>query len=107
MPRDNHKRSRNVFIKEAKKLKQSEFLRWFEMTKTLNQNLNNYAKVIHNLPVLYLMGRQDHLFVNDAINMVKMEKNGQLEIIENCGHIVNIEQAELFNKKAIQFLLGN
>ena len=107
MPRDNHKRSRNIFIKEAKKLKQSEFLRWFEMTKTLNQNLNNYAKVIHNQPVLYLMGRQDHLFVNDAIDMVKMEKNGQLEIIENCGHIVNIEQAELFNKKAIQFLLRN
>jgi pimeloyl-ACP methyl ester carboxylesterase len=107
MPRDNHKKSRNVFIQEAKKLKQTEFLRWFEMTKTLNQNLKSYAKVIHNLPVLYLMGRQDHLFVNDAIEMVKKEKNGQLEIIENCGHIVNIEQAELFNTKAIYFLREN
>ena len=53
------------------------------------------------------MGRQDHLFVDDAVEMVKMEKNGQLEIIENCGHIVNIEQAELFNTKAIYFLREN
>ena len=107
MPRDNHKKSRNVFIKEAKKLKQTEFLRWFRMTKTLNENLKNYARKIHNFPVLYLMGRQDHLFVDDAVEMVKMEKNGQLEIIENCGHIVNIEQAELFNTKAIYFLREN
>ena len=104
MPRNNHKKSRNIFIQEAKKLKQTEFLRWFRMTKTLNENLKNYARKIHNFPVLYLMGRQDHLFVDDAIEMVKMEKNGQLEIIENCGHIVNIEQAELFNAKAIHFL---
>ena len=107
MPRDNHKKSRNVFIKEAKKLKQTEFLRWFRMTKTLNENLKNYARKIHNFPVLYLMGRQDHLFVDDAIEMVQKEKNGQLEIIENCGHIVNIEQAELFNTKAIYFLREN
>jgi pimeloyl-ACP methyl ester carboxylesterase len=106
MPRYNHKKSRNVFIKEAKKLKQTEFLRWFKMTKTLNKNLKNYASKIHNFPVLYLMGRQDHLFVDDAIEMVKMEKNGQIEIIENCGHIVNIEQAEQFNTKAIHFLRG-
>jgi pimeloyl-ACP methyl ester carboxylesterase len=106
MPRYNHKKSRNIFIKEAKKLKQTEFLRWFRMTKTLNESLKNYASKIHNFPVLYLMGRQDHLFVDDAIEMVKMEKNGQIEIIENCGHIVNIEQAELFNSKAIHFLRG-
>ena len=106
MPRYNHKKSRNVFIKEAKKMKQTEFLRWFKMTKTLNKNLKNYASKIHNFPVLYLMGRQDHLFVDDAIEMVKMEKNGQIEIIENCGHIVNIEQAEQFNTKAIHFLRG-
>jgi pimeloyl-ACP methyl ester carboxylesterase len=59
---------------------------------------------MHNFPVLYLMGRQDHLFVNDSIEMSKLELNSQLEIIENCGHIVNIEQSELFNLKAIAFL---
>jgi len=104
MPRGNHKKSRNIFVKEAKKLKQTEFLRWFNLTKTLNKTLKNYAKKIHNFPVLYMMGRQDHLFVNDSIEMAKLEKSSQLEIIENCGHIVIIEQAEIFNAKAIEFL---
>ena len=104
MPRANHEKSRNVFIQEAKKLKKSEFLRWFKLTKTLNKNLKNYAKKLHHFPVLYLMGRQDHLFINDSIEMSKIELNSKLEIIENCGHIVNIEQAELFNLKAIAFL---
>ena len=104
MPRANHEKSRNIFIREAKKLQKSEFLRWFKLTKTLNRNLKNYAKKMHNFPVLYLMGRQDHLFVNDSIEMSKLELNSQLEIIENCGHIVNIEQSELFNLKAIAFL---
>ena len=104
MPRDNHKKSRNIFVREAKKLKKSEFLRWFKLTKTLNRNLKFYSEKIHNFPVLYLMGRQDHLFIKDSIEMSKMEVNSKLEIIENCGHIVNIEQAELFNIKAIEFL---
>ena len=52
------------------------------------------------------MGRQDHLFIKDVIEMAKKETKSTLEIIENCGHIVNIEQAELFNFKAITFLKG-
>jgi len=104
MPRSNHKKARNIFIQEAKKLNKSEFLRWFKLTKTLNKDLNNYANILHNLPVLYLMGRQDHLFVNDAVKMSKLELNSKIEIIENCGHIVNIEQAVIFNSKAIEFL---
>jgi len=107
MPRENHKKSRNIFIKEAKKLKQTEFLRWFNLTKTLNNNLKVYAKKLHHFPVLYLMGRQDHLFINDSMEMAKLEQNSKLEIIENCGHIVIIEQAEIFNLKAIAFLKEN
>ena len=44
MPRNNHKKSRNIFVREAKKIKKTEFLRWFKMTKTLNRTLKEYAK---------------------------------------------------------------
>jgi pimeloyl-ACP methyl ester carboxylesterase len=104
MPRENHKKSRNIFIQEAKKMKQSEFLRWFKLTKTLNKKLKQFENEIHNLPVLYLMGKQDHLFVNDSIKMVKREPLGKIEIIDNCGHIVNIEQFEIFNEMALKFI---
>jgi len=104
MPRQNHKKARKVFIREAKKLKQSEFLRWFGMTKTLNKELKAFEKETHLIPILFISGRQDHLFIEDVKKMSERELNGKLEIIENCGHVVNIEKAELFNEISIEFL---
>ena len=106
MPRNNHKKAREIFIKEAKKLKQSEFLRWFGMTKTLNKELKSFEKETHLLPILFISGRQDHLFIEDVKKMAEREINGKIEIIENCGHVVNIEKAELFNEISIEFLLN-
>ena len=32
MPKNNHKESRLLFVKEAKKLRQKEFIRWYKLT---------------------------------------------------------------------------
>ena len=104
MPRRNHKKARSIFIVEAKKLKKSEFLRWFGLTKILDKKLKIFEKETHNLPVLYIMGRQDHLFLEDVQKMVVRENFASLEIVENCGHVVNIEQAEIFNRLSLSFL---
>ena len=36
MPKKNHKKSRLLFVNEAKKLYQKEFLRWFKLTSEIN-----------------------------------------------------------------------
>ncbi len=36
MPKDTHKDSRNLFIREARKLYQKEFLKWYKMTADIN-----------------------------------------------------------------------
>ena len=107
MPRKNHRKSRNIFIKEANKIKKSEFLRWFKLTKKLEKQLKKFEKEAHNLPVLYLMGRQDHLFLKEVQKNITIEKNAQLTIVENCGHIVNIEKSDIFNTLSLQFLNDN
>ena len=43
MPNRNHKESRLLFIREAKKLYQKEFIRWFGLTKRLNPLLRLLA----------------------------------------------------------------
>ena len=50
------------------------------------------------------MGSEDHLFVGPAKEIVKDNPNLQLEIIADCGHVVNIEQPEAFNNLAIHFI---
>ena len=50
------------------------------------------------------MGEEDHLFLPAIKKVVTTHLQSTLLIIENCGHVVNIEQAETFNTKSIQFI---
>ena len=104
LPKRSHKKSRSVFIHEAKKMKKTEFIRWFGLTRSLDKLLKVYQKSTHGLPILFISGKEDHLFIEDVKKMAQLEPNGKLEIIENCGHIVNIEKAEIFNEITLDYL---
>lgn len=106
LPKANHSESRNLFIKEAKSLYQKEFLRWFKLTKDLNPILKLFREKPLHLPVFYVMGSQDYMFLEPVQEMVKIHANSTLHIIENCGHVVNVEQPAHFNKTVIDYIAG-
>ena len=100
----NHSESRSLFIHEAKKLMTKEFKRWFKLTGRLTRYLNYLQHENKGDKALYVMGSEDHLFVGPAKEIVKNNPNLQLEIVANCGHVVNVEQPDAFNKVAIAFI---
>lgn len=104
LPKRSHKKSRSVFIHEAKKMKKTEFIRWFGLTRSLDKLLKVYQKTFHGLPILFISGKEDHLFIEDVKKMANLEPKGKIQIIENCGHIVNIEKAEIFNDITLEYL---
>jgi pimeloyl-ACP methyl ester carboxylesterase len=106
MPRANHAESRNFFIREAQKLARKEFLRWYKLTGQLTPILRRFEAALPDIPTLYVMGRQDHMFLPTVADMVARTKAATLEVVEQCGHVVTIEQAQRFNEAAIQFLTG-
>ena len=54
---------------------------------------------------LVVMGDQDHVFFEAARKFVNVHsQKAKLVIFEQCGHICNIEQYELFNKTTLAFL---
>ena len=106
LPRRSHAKSRAVFIHEAKKMKKSEFIRWFGITRHLDTLLKRFQKEPHGLPILFISGREDHMFIEDVKKMAKLEPHGTMAVVENCGHIVNIEQAEEFNRVTLDWLRG-
>jgi 3-oxoadipate enol-lactonase len=56
-------------------------------------------------PVLVVHGADDQLVpVAEAHTMAEVLQNSQLEILEAAGHMVNMEQAEKFNKVVAEFL---
>lgn len=107
MPRRRNAESRILFISQAKKLAQSEFLRWFKLTNDLNPLLKYFNEKELKLPTLYLMGDQDYMFLPQVMTLVKKHEFARLSIIENSGHVCNVEQPEVFNARSIEFIKQN
>ncbi|WP_405610262.1 alpha/beta fold hydrolase [Polaribacter sp. Asnod1-A03] len=104
MPKKNHKKSRSLFVNEAKKLYQKEFLRWFKLTSEINPLLRFFRAKDIKIPTLYIMGAEDHLFLPSIQNIVSKHITSSLFVVDNCGHVVNVDQPEVFNKKTINFI---
>jgi pimeloyl-ACP methyl ester carboxylesterase len=104
MPRRRHRESRDLFIREAQRLRQSEFLRWFTLTASLNPLLRYFNEKEQAFPTLYIMGDEDYMFLPQVKNLVKIHQNAALQVIDNCGHVCNVEQPDIFNRYSIDFI---
>lgn len=108
MPNKNHKQSRLLFINEAKKLYQKEFIRWFKLTAEINPVLKWFRQQELNIPTFYVMGEEDYMFLPSVRKVVASHyKTSKLYVIEKCGHVVNVEQYEIFNTEVIAFIQKN
>lgn len=105
MPKKNHKQSRILFINEAKKLYQKEFIKWFKLTAEINPVLKWFRQVELNIPTLYVMGEEDYMFLPSVRKVVESHyKSSKLFVVENSGHVVNVEQPIAFNKAVLSFM---
>lgn len=104
MPRKQHSESRNLFVREAKKLCQKEFIRWFKLTKDINPLLRYFKESDLGIPTLYVMGDQDIMFLEPVKNIVKKHQASVLKVLEKCGHVVNVEQPKTFNTLSVKFI---
>ncbi|PWL38209.1 2-succinyl-6-hydroxy-2,4-cyclohexadiene-1-carboxylate synthase [Flagellimonas aquimarina] len=104
MPNKNHRESRLLFVREAKKLYQKEFIRWFKLTSEINPLLRFFRAVDIKIPTYYIMGGEDYLFLPTIKKVVDSHIASTLFVIENCGHVVNVEEPMVFNEKVINYL---
>jgi pimeloyl-ACP methyl ester carboxylesterase len=104
MPRKNHRESRILFINEAKRLYQKEFIRWFKLVTQVNALLKLFRIKDTGKPTLYIMGKEDHMFLPSISKLVANHLSSRLVIVPNCGHVVNVEQPEFFNRSVIEFI---
>lgn len=105
LPRKNHKKSRDIFVREAKFLSDDEYKKWTGMygiclDSTLKKLFNHNPSV----PIYFLVGGQDHLFLGPSRQYAARFTNVQLEVVDRCGHLVSLEKADIFNEKCLAFL---
>ncbi len=104
IPSKKHIQSRKVFIKEAIKLGKKEFRKWLKMSGEIKDNLQDFLIKEASAPVLYLMGEYDYMFLPMVSRLVQKHLNSSLEVINNSGHVCNIDQPEIFNERSIRFI---
>lgn len=104
MPKKTHESSRHLFIQEAKKIKQREFLRWLTLTRGIAKYLVKINEKDTKIPALYIMGDEDYVFLEPVKQLVKKQPFSQLVILKDSGHVCNVDQATQFNEVSIQFL---
>jgi len=105
MPYRNHRKSRALFIREAKKLSQNEFKRWYKLTKKILPLLEKIRSYKVKTPILYIMGKEDYMFLPFVKEMVQAHESSSLITLSDSGHVVNIDQPEQFNNNLLTFLL--
>jgi pimeloyl-ACP methyl ester carboxylesterase len=106
MPKKNHKKSRDFFIRESVKMKSAAFRMWLtELFKT-QFKLKKYLKVIkeNRLPIFLISGKEDYFFVNSVMKTYKKLDEASLCYIEKCGHVCSIEKHAQFNNLMLDFL---
>ena len=106
MPRANHRESRSLFVGEAKKLCQKEFIRWFRLTLEVTPLLRFFEEKEIPVPTLYVMGDEDHMFLPFVRRIAARHRHATLSVLENCGHVVNVDRADVFNRVSIGFIHG-
>jgi pimeloyl-ACP methyl ester carboxylesterase len=104
MPNQNHSESRKLFVREAKKLNQKEFIRWFKLAAEVNKILRYFRATDVAIPTLYVMGAEDYLFLPSIRKITLRHIFSELVVLENCGHVVNVDQAKVFNETVLQFI---
>ena len=104
LPRKRHSESRNLFIREAKKLYKKEFMKWFNLTHDVNPLLRYFREQELPIPTLYVMGSEDYLFLPPVKQIVNDHQQSFLEVVEKCGHVVNVEKPDVFNRVSLSFL---
>ena len=104
LPRRRHRRSRLLFVNEAKKLARREFLRWFRLTCEVTPLLRLFEEKETAVPTLYLMGDEDYMFLPPVRRLAERHQSARLRVIPRSGHVCNVDQPEAFNRLAIDFI---
>ena len=104
MPGGHQRETRAFFRREASRIPQKEFLRWFELTKSVHRVLDRFQSGQDPVPTLFVMGERDYMFLGDVERLCHARAEYRLHRIPGCGHVCNVEAPSAFNVAALAFL---
>lgn len=104
IPQDKYIKSKQFFLQTAKKLSFEHFSQWLKLGDKVGHLMKDFIRREVVIPTLYLMGENDHLFLEQAqLDVANSGENVSMIIIPNAGHVCNIDNKSFFNRVSIDF----
>lgn len=105
LPKKNHKKSRDIFVRESRHLTNAEFAKW---TAMYGHHLNNTLKQLYEfasmIPTLLVMGAQDHMFLHQARRYAQKHDFARIVEVKGAGHLSNLEKPKEFNRICREYI---
>lgn len=102
MPMKKHRKARQIFVSQAKKMNSSDFFTWAKLMMDF-EKLYPSSKLNFKFPTLYISGECDYVFIKAIKKHCNHNKYAYLYLLETAGHICNIDEPEGFNEIMIEF----
>ena len=104
IPQNKYIKSKQLFLHTAKKLSFEHFSQWLKLGDKVGHLMKDFIRREVVIPTLYLMGENDHLFLEQAqLDVANSGENVSMIIIPNAGHVCNIDNKSFFNRVSIDF----
>jgi len=97
---------RKSLVRGAKTLGRKSFNTWVTTMSIWSNTKVKVTKEFQQIPKIFIMGEYDNIFIQMFRKHINKHKNFAYKIIEKCGHVCNLEQPQVFNKLALEFM-GN
>ncbi|MBM7649214.1 pimeloyl-ACP methyl ester carboxylesterase [Bacillus ectoiniformans] len=107
MPGKMNIRSRSLFISQAVKMKRADFIAWFNLVDTVEKVYKQVPEKSKGVPKLYISGSDDHLFIKQLQKDIENDEYASFRLIEDCGHVCNVEKSKEFNEVSLEFLINH
>ncbi len=104
MPRERNQKARRLYQMQARKLTQSEYMKWVGLYEEFFRLLRNFFHQRLEHRSLIVMGGDDFVFLRGARQFDRRQPMTQLAVIPTTGHICNVENPAAFNRLALDFL---
>ena len=102
LDKGERKYSRSLFVEGSKKLTKHDLITWIRMAAQEGKILLDVD--YKNTNIYFIMGENDHVFLKEVQKLKEKIKTFKLTVIEDCGHVCNMQKPEIYNDLLLNYI---
>jgi pimeloyl-ACP methyl ester carboxylesterase len=105
VPKDKTNLSQKIFSDGFERMGRKNIIEWVSYLHSVINGSKTVKKLKEiNKKCFFISGEYDSLFLDGAKDCARELCDGVIEIMDDCTHVCNADNVDLFNDKVLNFL---